>query len=62
MNLAPAPAAYDKNDQDRMRRTVSDADNQSVKFNSVLTSFKMRDTATGTIKTVVITSGAFVIT
>lgn len=62
MNLPQAPAQYDKTDQDRVRRAEMDADKRNVKIDTVLDSFMMRDTATGTIKTVVITSGAWVIT
>lgn len=31
MNIAPAPAQYDKTDQDRMRGEVTQADGQNVK-------------------------------
>lgn len=34
MNIAQAPAQYDKTDQDRMRGAIADADNLNVKSNA----------------------------
>lgn len=62
MDLAQAPAQYDKTDQDRVRGTLSSADKQNVKQGNVFDKILMRDTADGKIKTIVMTSGALVIT
>lgn len=62
MNIAQAPAQYDKTDQDQMRGQLKAADAKNIKLGQVLDEILVRDTATGTIRTVVITSGAWVIT
>lgn len=62
LNIAQAPAQYDKTDQDRLRGAISTADALNIKTGQVLDKWLFRDTATGTIRTVVVTSGAFVIT
>lgn len=61
MNIAQAPAQYDKTDQDVMRRRMTEADNLNIKTGQVLDKLLFRDTADGTIKTVVVTSGALVV-
>ncbi|MGH6828659.1 MAG: hypothetical protein ACREFW_07090 [Rhizomicrobium sp.] len=59
----PAPSGgYDAGNEARARALIEQADNSNVKLTSVLASFQMRDTATGQIRTVKMTSGAFVIT
>ena len=62
MNLPKAPAAYDANDQAQMRGTLEREDKRNMKNGVVLDKLMFRDTADGTIKVVVVTSGAFVIT
>jgi hypothetical protein len=61
MNLPSPPPKYDVLDQAQVRRTVDEADTMNIKTNSVQDKFRMRDTATGEIVTVVVTSGVFVI-
>jgi hypothetical protein len=59
----PTPGAkYDPGNEAQMRAALEANDAQNIKLGQVLDKFFMRDTATGHIKTVVITSGAFVIT
>lgn len=62
LNFPPAPSQYDKAHFDQVQRDLEAADKKNVKTDQVLDKLLFRDTATGTIKTVVVTSGAFVIT
>lgn len=61
MILPQAPDAYDKQDQDRVRSALNTESKKALHAGDVFDKILMRDTATGEIKTVVITSGAFVI-
>ena len=61
--ILPQPSpGYDERNEAETRNALQQADAQNVKKTTILTSFKMRDTATGVVKIVVMTSGAFVIT
>lgn len=62
LTIAPAPGQYDKTDQDRFRFKVETADGENLKLGQVLDELLFRDTVTGTIVTVVVTSGALVVT
>lgn len=62
LNLAPAPSQYDQADEAQQRRALEAEDKKTVKTGQVLDKLLFKDTATGAIKTVVVTSGAFVIT
>lgn len=62
MNIAQAPAQYDKTDQDRMRGEIASADAANLKTGQILSKLLFRDTVTGAMVTVVVTAGAFVIT
>ena len=59
----PAPSgSYDPGAEARTRTMIEQADAQNVKITGVIDSLQFRDTATGQIRTVKVTSGAFVIT
>ena len=62
MLLPNAPAQYDQANEAQVRHTLEQADKTTAKLNTVFDKILMRDTATGVVKTVVITSGAWVIT
>lgn len=62
MNLPKAPDEYDATNESQARRIVETEDKKNIKLDQVLTELKFRDTSTGTIRTVVVTAGAFVIT
>lgn len=62
MNLPRAPQTYDATEQAQMRRILETEDKKNLKAGQVLDTLLFRDTATGTVRTVVITSGALVIT
>ena len=62
MLLPNAPAKYDQANEAQMRHTLEQTDKTTAKLNTVYDKILMRDTATGVVKTVVITSGAWVIT
>ena len=62
LTLDIPPEKYDRVDQAQSRKAISDADKQNIKTGQILDKLLFRDTVTGTIKTIVVTSGAFVIT
>lgn len=60
--ILPAPTPqYDQTNEAETRRGIANADKQNMKTGQILDKLLFRDTATGAVKTVVITSGAFVI-
>lgn len=61
MNLPNPPGEYDQQDQAQTRSAIEQADARNVKAGAALDKLLFRDTADGTIKTVVVTSGAFVV-
>lgn len=61
MSLPKPPEQYSKEDQAVTRGLIDKGLNSKVGKGEILDKFLMRDTATGVVKTVVITSGAFVI-
>lgn len=61
MNLPIAPPGYDAKDQAQMRGALEREDKRNMKNGVILDKLLFRDTADGTIKVVVVTSGAFVI-
>lgn len=61
MNLPKAPQVYDASDQAQMRGVLEREDKRNMKTDIILDKLLFRDTATGAVKTVVVTSGAFVI-
>lgn len=62
LNFADAPGQYDKAHFDQVQRDLESTDKKNVKTDQVLTKLLFRDTSTGTIRTVVVTAGAFVVT
>lgn len=62
MNLARPGASYSQQDEAQTRSALEQADGQNIKVGSVLDKIFMRDTEDGTIRTVVVTSGALVVT
>lgn len=62
MSLPKPPAQYSQEDQSVTRGLIDKGLNSKVGKGEILDKFLMRDTDTGEIKTVVITTGAFVIT
>ena len=62
MNLPRASQTYDETEQAQMRRILETEDKKNLKAGQVLDSLLFRDTATGVVRTVVVTSGSFVIT
>jgi hypothetical protein len=62
MNLPRAPQSYDATEQAQMRRILETEDKKNLKPDQVLDKLQFRDTATGTVRTLVVTSGALVIT
>jgi hypothetical protein len=61
MQLPKAPATYSASDQAQLRGTLEREDNRNMKNGVILDKLLFRDTATGAVVTVVVTSGAFVI-
>lgn len=62
MNLPSPNAAYSQTDEAQTRASLEAADKQNVKVGTILSKILMRDTATGDVRTLVVTSGALVIT
>jgi hypothetical protein len=62
MNLPRAPQNYDATEQAQMRRILEAEDKKNLKAGQVLDKLLFRDTATGTVRTVVVTGGALVVT
>lgn len=62
LSLPNAPQQYDQQDQAQTRAAQEQADAQNIKMDQIITKLYFRDTSTGTIRTVVVTAGAFSIT
>lgn len=62
LNFSKAPKVYDESHQDQVQSLLEREDKKNLKSGQILDKLLFRDTADGTIKTVVVTSGAFVIT
>jgi hypothetical protein len=62
MNLPRASQSYDATEQAQMRRILETEDKKNLKAGQVLDKLLFRDTATGAIRTVVVTGGALVVT
>lgn len=62
LNFPPAPDQYDKAHQDQVQSDLEGESKKTIHAGQVLDKLLFRDTSTGTIKTVVVTAGAFVIT
>ena len=62
LTLGSAPSAYNKAHQDQVQGALVREDKNNVKTGTVFDKILMKDTATGTIVTLVVTSGALVIT
>jgi hypothetical protein len=61
LNFPDAPGQYGKPHQDQVQRLLEIEDKKNVKTGQILDKLLFRDTATGLVKTVVVTSGALVI-
>lgn len=61
MNLPRPPEAYDQQDQAQTRAAIEQADNNNLKHGGVIDKLLFKDTATGVVKTVVVTSGVLVV-
>lgn len=61
LNLPKPPPKYDPQDEANARRAIEQADKQNVKQSQIFGKILMRDTATGEVRTIVMTSGALVI-
>lgn len=62
VSLPNAKPEYDPQDEAQTRALVEAADAQNIKLDQIITKLYFRDTSTLTIRTVVVTAGAFVIT
>jgi hypothetical protein len=62
MLIPNAPGSYDQTDQDMVRGVLITDAKTNLKVGYVFDKILMKDTATGVIKTIKMTSGALVIT
>lgn len=62
MQFPKAPAQYDAVHQAQVQRIIETEDLKAIKTGQILDRLLFRDTSTNTVRTVVITAGAFVIT
>jgi hypothetical protein len=61
MLLPKAPEKYDQHDQDNLRGTLTTDAKTNLKVGHVFEKILMKDTATGQVRTIKMTSGALVI-
>lgn len=61
MKLSKSPAQYSEQHQDQLQREILSADGKNLKSDQIFASLRFKDTADGSIKTLVITSGAVVV-
>lgn len=61
MNLPRPTVQYDVQDQNNLRGELEREDKRNLKVGVVFDKIQMKDTATGVVKTIKMTSGALVI-
>ena len=62
MQLPKAPAQYDGGEQAQMRGILEREDKRNLKAGAVFDKILLRDSVTGTVKTLTVASGTLVIT
>lgn len=62
MQLPKAPLQYDGNDQAQLRGILEREDKRNLKTGTVFDKLLLRDSVTGVVRTVTVSSGTLVIT